>query len=253
MAVTPIFGCTSAQLAHNTVTQANSHTDILYRQVLDNLAASECNRDVLPHFSVVGTGGTMVIDSASAEVGLAWDARSFIGSTLGLGGAREFEDSWTLAPIVNPDKLRAMRAAYQVTTRGETNDPAGYALLNTYLGPDYMPLLQRGWYGLGCKQDVPKCACYVSHCGDRYVWVTADGLDGLSRLSLVMLNIATLEAGVAPTVVAGPDSSGSELAQPGDAKGMQRLPAPGESYEGVPRARENFYNPLQSQIQMSGR
>ena len=104
-----LSGCTAAQLARNTVTQAHSHTDIVYRQVLDNLAASECNPEVLPHFSVVGTGGTLVIDDANANLGLAWDASSFIGTTLGLGASRSFEDGWTLAPVVDPDKLRAMR------------------------------------------------------------------------------------------------------------------------------------------------
>lgn len=241
-AVAPLSGCTTAQLARNTVTQAHSHTDILYRQVLDNLAAAECNPDVLPHFSVVGTGGTLIIDSASANVGFDWDARTFLGSSLGLGGSRAFEDGWTLAPVVNPDKLRAMRAAYQIVARGEAADPAGFALLNSYLSPDYMPLLQQGWYGVGSKHDVPKRACYVSHCGDRYVWVTGDGLAGLSQLSLVVLNIATLKegGGAAPSLKAAPDD-------------RELLPAPGEDYDYVPPARENYYNPLQSQIQMMGR
>ena len=242
IAALQLAGCTAAQLAHNTVTQAHSHTDILYRQVLDNLAAAESNPEVLPHFSVVGTGGTLVIDSASANVGFDWDARTFLGTSLGFGGSRGFEDGWTLAPVVNPDKLRAMRAAYQIVTRGEASDPAGFALLNSYLGPEYMPLLQQGWYGVGSKDDVPKRACYVSHCGDRYVWVTGDGLAGLSQLSLAILNVATLEEGGAAASLGAPAYNGAEP-----------LPAPGEAYEYVPRARENYYNPLQSQIQMMGR
>jgi hypothetical protein len=242
VAALQLAGCTAAQLAHNTVTQAHSHTDILYRQVLDNLAAAECNPDVLPHFSVVGTGGTTVIDAASANVGFDWDARTFLGTSLGLGGAREFEDGWTLAPTVNPDKLRAMRAAYQIVTRGQAADPAGFALLESYLGPEYMSLLQQGWYGVGSKHDVPKRACYVSHCGDRYVWVTGDGLAGLSQLSLAILNVATIKDGGAPVRIAEPAY-----------KGAEHLSEPWESYEYVPRARENYYNPLQSQIQMMGR
>ena len=245
-ALAAIAGCTHVQLARNTVTQANSHTDIHYRQVLNNLAAFECNPNVLPHFSVIGTGGTQVTDIANSNLGLAWDARSFIGSTLGFGGEREMEDGWTLAPVVNPDKLRAIRCAYQLTTRGETTDQAGYALLKRFLTPDYMAMIEPGWYRAGCKQDVPKHACYIAHCGDRYVWVTADGLEGLSRMTLVVLNIATLDANALAERAYPPPNKNGE--QPD----IKLLPAPQEVYEGTPLPRENYYNPLQSQIQMSG-
>jgi hypothetical protein len=237
-------GCTHRQLAHNTVTQANTHTDIIYRQVLNNLAASECNPEVLPHFSVVGTGGTLVIDSANTSLGLDWDAFGFTGASLGLGADRSFEDGWTLAPVTNPDKLRAIRSFYQLTTRGNTTDAQGYALLQAYLGPAPERQAQHGWYGTGRKKNVPKNACYVACCGDRYVWVTADGLEGLSQMSLTVLNIATVDAS-ASAIEAEATVEGGE-----SVKGF--VPeAPGDAYETVPRARENYYNPFQSQIQMA--
>jgi len=152
--------------------------------------------------------------------------------------------------VVNPDKLRAIRSAYQLTTRGETTDPVGYALLNSFLGPDYMPLIQVGWYGVGCKRDVPACACYVAHCGDRYVWVTSDGLDGLSRMTLVVLNVATLDSNAA-AIVPSSVSANSESSESANGKKLQLLPAPDTVYEVLPRARENYFNPLQSQIQMA--
>lgn len=244
LTIAPV-GCIHRQLARNTVTQANTHTDIIYRQVMNNLAASECNPDVLPHFSVIGTGGTLVIDSGNTNLGLDWDAFGFTGASLGVGADRSFEDGWTLAPVTNPDKLRAIRSFYQLTTRGQTSDAHGYQLLRTYLGTDPEQQVRQGWYGTGCKKNVPKDACYVACCGDRYVWVTASGLEGLSQMSLTVLNIATIEAS-APAVFAAADVTDQDAT--GD---KQALPSPqGATYDYLPRPRENYYNPLQSQIQM---
>src|SRR5262245_24212727 len=40
-----------------------------------------------------------------------------------------------------------------------------------------------GWFQLGGKKDVPKDACYVARYGDRYAWVTPDGMPGLARFT----------------------------------------------------------------------
>lgn len=53
------------------------------------------------------------------------------------------------------------------------------------------------WLNCGQKKDVPKCACYVGHyrdcLGDRYVWVTPDGLKTLREFTLVILTLAPIE------------------------------------------------------------
>ncbi len=54
-----------------------------------------------------------------------------------------------------------------------------------------------GWYHFGCRRDVPKDACYVGHHGDRYVWVTADGVPQLARFTLCVLAVVKYEPGVA--------------------------------------------------------
>jgi hypothetical protein len=123
-------------------------------------------------------------------------------------------------------------------------------LLQSYLGPDYMALIEPGWYGAGCQGDVPKCACYVSHCGDRYVWVTSDGLGGLSQMALVVLNVATLDSD-AVAASASQAMEATDTEESVDGERVQRLPQPQPPFETVPRPRENYYNPLQSQIQMS--
>ena len=52
-----------------------------------------------------------------------------------------------------------------------------------------------GWYQIGCKKDVPKDACYVGHWGDRYAWVTADGVPGLAGFTLTVLTVIKLNPG----------------------------------------------------------
>jgi hypothetical protein len=52
-----------------------------------------------------------------------------------------------------------------------------------------------GWFGMGCKQDVPKNACFVGHYCDHYVWVMADGVEGLSSFTLIVLALTQLAPG----------------------------------------------------------
>ena len=198
LAAAACTGCTHRQLDRSTLRQAGTVTDIQYRQVLNNLAAFHCNPDVLPHFAVVGTGGTAVTDQASANVELEWDARTITRELLGLGASREVQEQWTLAPVVNPDKLRAIRSLFQLVVRGETTDRESDKLLKAFLGESYMEWVRRGWYGVGGCRDVPKGACLVAHCGHTYVWVMPDGFESLSRLTLVVLNVATLDPTAPP-------------------------------------------------------
>ncbi|MGE0537838.1 MAG: hypothetical protein AB7O68_22930 [Pirellulales bacterium] len=52
-----------------------------------------------------------------------------------------------------------------------------------------------GWFGLGCKDDVPPDACYVGCYCDRYAWVVAGDVESLAKFTLAVLTITKLEAG----------------------------------------------------------
>lgn len=52
--------------------------------------------------------------------------------------------------------------------------------------------IQPGWFHVGCKGDVSKCACYVNHTGECYVWVEPDGREALTDFTLTVLKISTL-------------------------------------------------------------
>jgi hypothetical protein len=250
LAIGPTAGCTHLQLSRSTTQQAHTISDIHYEEVLSNLASYECNPNVLPHFAIVGAGGTLVHDEATANMELEWNAGSLARKLFGLSGTRQVEEQWTMAPVVNPDKLRAIRSVYQLATRGENYDPAGDKLLISFLGENYSTWIDQGWYGSGCKCNVPKNACYVSHCGDRYVWVTADGIEPMSRLTLAVLNIATLDPSPTPDQ---PSKTVQKYAyKDGSVDTIETYVRPDVDAAKVttPPVRQQFYNPLQTQIQM---
>ena len=62
---------------------------------------------------------------------------------------------------------------------------------------------QPGWYGLGRKKDVPNCACYVGQSGDRYAWVTADGMPQLAQFTATILLVLKLQPGERPAGKSG--------------------------------------------------
>src|SRR4051812_49177860 len=247
-------GCTHCQLSRSTLRQANTITDLQYNQVLSNLALFHCSPDVIPHFAVVGTGGTSVSDEGTANVELEWDARTITRELLGLGASREIQEQWTLAPVVNPDKLRAIRCVYQLIVTGQSTDRESDKLLKAFLGEGYMEWIQRGWYCVGQRKDVPKGACYVGHCGSTYVWVMPDGLEALTRLTVIVLNIATLDPTPPPeqqtkTVKRYTYNKEGRV----ETEETFTRPDPDAPKSSAPPARKDFYNPLQTQIQLRGK
>jgi hypothetical protein len=52
-------------------------------------------------------------------------------------------------------------------------------------------VIPRRWFHVGCTKDVPKDACYVGRHCDTYVWVLPEGIDGLTRFTMTVLDLAT--------------------------------------------------------------
>jgi hypothetical protein len=246
-------GCTHHQLRHSTLQQAGTITDIHYHQVLSNIASYHDNLDVLPHFAVVGTGGSSVNDQVSAFAELEWNPSTFARQMYVPQVSREVQGQWTLAPVINPDKLRAIRCLFQLVVSGQATDPEADKLLTDFLGDGYMHWVQRGWYGVGQSKQIPKGACYAAHCGDKYVWVPPEGVEGLSRLTLVVLNIAALDR----TSPDQPTKTVKRYTYNKDGRveteeTLTRLDPDAPKAPGT-TIRRDFFNPLQSQIQLRGR
>jgi hypothetical protein len=138
---------------------------------------------------------------------------------------RMVTDNWTLDPVAAPETLAAMRAAcWWVLDGPECLSPEGMAILSknseqpkpcdecgapikppkqppSFPPPELPPghyfgvaedlaKIPPGWVHIGKCRDVPRRACYKSHCHNTYVWVDAEGLAGLSAFTLVLQKLA---------------------------------------------------------------
>lgn len=112
------LGCTHQQLRFNTVGHAKTVADIHTQQVLDNLAKFSANPNALPHFEIPNQGGAGVTDSVSGSSGASFNPQALVGWTLGFGGGRVSNESFTMTPINDPRKLELMRCAYQRAISG---------------------------------------------------------------------------------------------------------------------------------------
>src|SRR5262249_22006157 len=106
-------------------------------------------------------------------------------------------ENWSTTPITDADNLRRMRCAFQLLIGRESSecDRCKARLEGFFEGgtETFECMLPRGWYEVGYEDDVPCNACFVGSYCDTYVWVTPEGLDGLTRFTITVLDIATGE------------------------------------------------------------
>jgi hypothetical protein len=204
-----LVGCaTHASLRDNTTRTTATLTDLNYQQVLNNVAMFVSNSSALPSVAVVNSGTVTVTDQKAYSTSATYSP-TLPFSQQG-GGAlpiltllfnpsvqRQLTENWTVTPVTDIDNLRRIRCAFQllVLGGGQTSDCQNCRQLleDFYLGEsDRMDcLVPTGWYFTGCKADVPRDACQVGHSGTTYVWVMPEGLEGLTRFTLTVLELAT--------------------------------------------------------------
>ena len=202
-------GCrTHLSLRDNTLRTTSTLTDLNYQQVLDNLARFHDNPAAMPSIAVVNAGTVNVADQQSFNANATYAPTLTFGQQIGSGlpilslllnpsGQRSVTENWSLAPVTDIDNLRRIRCAYQLLVTDGAPDstciPCRDLIKRFYLGEqdDLDCVIPKGWYGVGCKQNVPECACYLGHYCNTYVWVTADGLDGLTRFTMTVIDLAT--------------------------------------------------------------
>lgn len=218
-------GCTHIQLNRSTLYQASTLADLHSQQVLDNVARFAVNPYTMPYFAYAGSGTTQVADGGTISPTISWAPHS-VSEMLGLSANRTITDGWSVVPTTNPDKLFAMRCCYQRLVLAPTDwcDDCENKLV-AMLPKDFPQhpgcYIPTGWFCVGRKEQVPNGACYVSHCCETYVWVPPRGMDGFTKFTLTILNIATL---------APPSAAASAAA-------TMAAPSPGAA-GAVPRPRE---------------
>lgn len=210
-----LTGCTHVQLRRITLNQETTLTDLQFKQVMDNLAMFVHNPATLPYFALSSSGTSQVADTEGPATGsLAWSPTS---GTVGFGATRQLTEGWGLAPIMDPDKLDRMRCAYQAVI-GIPNVNCDDCLkkLQDFFGPNVnlAERLPKGWFGSGKKKDAPRNACYVGQYCGTFVWVLPEGIDGLTRFTLTILDLATGSPPPPPlpvTVVTTRDKDGNVM------------------------------------------
>jgi hypothetical protein len=169
-------GCMSQQLGFTTRRTVSVLPDLQYQQVIDNLAKIASNPGFLPYLAVAGQGAVQVTDNGSSLLGLNAQSKLVAPASLSVGATRNVTGTWSLGTVTSPEKIRSMQAVYlRAITGRAAGDPAF------------------GWLKIGGQGDVPKLASYVGQFEDVYVWVMPEGIEGLSELTLAILDVATSE------------------------------------------------------------
>lgn len=188
-------GCaTHQELRKHVVPASLTAEELYYQQVLDNVARFTANRGMMPSFCMVsGTANHAMDFRATSPIP---DDRSAADPTA-QGNSNfhlESANTWSAVPVNHPNSIRRMRSAFQcvVGACDYDGDRRKEDLEGFVAGSDesYDWLLPTGWYHVGERDDVPCDACYVGHYCDTYVWVMPEGMDGFTRFTITIFDIA---------------------------------------------------------------
>lgn len=201
-----LTGCASEQLQFTSTRQMSSEPDIYVQQVMDNLSRIAADPTTLPYFNTLDSGVPQVTDKITLGGLLMYPAQSLVkqlhnqrGGQLGpLTGERDINVNWTIKPVNDEGRLKAMQGLYLwVLGRLEPAElcDAEKKIGGFYLGKDgkanfSFGQVEQGWFQCGRWHDKPKDACYVVHHHGTYCWVVPGHEKALTDLSLRMLRIA---------------------------------------------------------------
>jgi len=206
MAVVACAGCTMGTLRRETLTQVDSAVDLHYREVMDNLALFADDPNALPVFASIFTGTSQITDTESFGETTVWQRakglNGFGSQTAAPVVTRQIGQNWTVDPIVDPERLEAIRfSLWWVIYGPQSVGPEGISLLarpdqvpnlaGRHFGVlDQMNRLPNGWFRRGGSDEVPRNTAYKACHGGISVWVLPEGVRGLADLSLVLQNIS---------------------------------------------------------------
>jgi hypothetical protein len=199
-------GCTTPALKRHTINQVLSVTDIRYQEIVDGLAIVANNPGTMPAVAMNTGGISKVGNTVGLQSSTTWDQAvlGFARQTLNLTGKHVPDQQWTVSPVAAQPNLEALQAAFMWPIYGPPEPGSvGDERLRAPRHGDKTGLhfdverqllaLPPDWLEIGRYCDVPTNACYQAHCGETYVWVSADGMMGLSEFTLIVMDIATTD------------------------------------------------------------
>lgn len=195
-----ITGCAHTRLSCNATKQARTLTEIEEQQVLDNIAMFVVNCGSTPYFALPNGGGTQTNQSGTASSTLIWNPTTLTGANGGLNGTAGTTINWTLKPINEPERLQLMKCVYQHVTQ---NFPSSDCVncqdyLTRFFGKNYPVCdVPTGWFSVCDKKPRnSNCCVKVGHYCGTYITVSEEYLEYLSRVTIAILDIATVDNAV---------------------------------------------------------
>src|SRR4051812_37074110 len=106
-------GCANQQLRFSTLRQTSTLPDLQQKQVMENFARLASNAGDMPYYAIAETGTTSVTDEASTGFSVSAIVKEFpTWDVSALTADRAITENWSLKNENNPDRIKAMRAAY---------------------------------------------------------------------------------------------------------------------------------------------
>jgi len=203
-------GCqTHTALQEHTLKTSGTLAELNCQQVVDNLARFAAQPAALPAVAVLQSGNVTLADQHAAAAAGTYAPTITLADQLGgfpifslflsPNVSRNLTEQWDLKPVTDTARIRRIRAAFQIVLGAapQGDDPCEDCTQTVQeLTADGSTLdcqLPTGWFQIGCRRDVPATACYVGHCGETYVWVGPEGIDGLSRFTLTIMQLSTAD------------------------------------------------------------
>lgn len=203
-----LCGCQQDLVQKRVNKLVSTTTNLYYEQVLNNLAMTIERPDNLPYFGIPTQGTHTNARQYTGGYTPSWDlvgiatnpfrGRYFFDKQSSpLSGSVQNSEAFQLQPVSNPDKLALIQAIFQKEAGNPRDAELSEALrgYETRQPPfDYLRDVGSHWY---CKTDSEKIAkkfgVYYGRYGDTFVYVTPDHLRDLSKLTLAILDIATID------------------------------------------------------------
>lgn len=195
-------GCTMTSLERHTVAQTDSAMDVRYREAMDNLALVADNWSALPSYASIYSGSATVQDTGQLILNSTVPYYSVGSDVVNPSFQRQITQLWTLDPLLDPERMEAIRAACQWGIGGPDRvykdsmsllirpDQAAPGPHRHFAVAEDLARLPPGWLKVGRHREIPVCAVYKAHRGDTWVWVTPEGMRGLADFTLVLQHIA---------------------------------------------------------------
>jgi hypothetical protein len=202
LAVSAGAGCTMTSLERHTVAQTDAVMDVRYREAMDNLALVAANWSALPSYATIYSGSATVQDQGQIMLNSTVPYYSVGSDVVNPSFQRQITQLWTLDPLLDPERMEAIRAACQWAIGGPDwvyKDSLSLLIRREQApaGPDRhfgvaedLARLPAGWLKVGRHREIPSCAVYKAHRGNTWVWVTPEGMKGLADFTLILQHIA---------------------------------------------------------------